>query len=95
MNTKPIAFIIFTTASFDYSLYIGSSTVKVTINPIIHTPTVLDILVRQRVSASKYFVIAIPLAFDTKIVMIPTITRIARTQSLVACIKNSSNRYKY
>jgi hypothetical protein len=55
---------------------------------MIHTNAVLDMLIRQRVSPSKYLVIAIPLAFDTRQESVPTITRMAIGQLVHVSTKN-------
>lgn len=59
--------------------------------PMIHTNAVFDMLIRHRVSPSKYLVIAIPLALETVQERVPTITKIAKGQLVHVSMKNTSN----
>lgn len=55
---------------------------------MIHTPAVLEMFMRQRVRASKYFVIAIPLALEMRQERVPVMTRMARIQLVQTWMKN-------
>ena len=59
--------------------------------PIIHTNAVFDMLMRHRVSPSKYLVIAMPLAFETVEESVPAMTRIASGQLVKVSTKKTSN----
>jgi len=62
---------------------------------MIHTKDVFDMLMRHRVSPSKYLVIAMPLAFETVDESVPTMTRMARGQLVKVSTKKTSNLSRY
>lgn len=56
--------------------------------PMIHTPAVFEMFMRQRVRASKYFVMAMPLALDSRQERVPVMMRRPSIQFVQIWMKN-------
>lgn len=57
-------------------------------SPMIQTPAVFEMFMRQRVRASKYFVMAMPLALDSRQEKVPAMMRTPSIQFVHIWMKN-------